>query len=251
MASFQLHEIRRACSSCSLRELCLPYGISAEEMARLDQIVMRRRPVSRQAVLFHQGEPMSSIYAVRSGSVKSTTLATDGGEQITGFHLPGELIGLDAIATGTHGCTVTALETSSVCELPFDQLDTLSGQIPGLRRQLLRLTAREIRQDQRALLMLGQKNAEQRLATLLLNLSARLQQRGLSATQFRLSMPRGDIANYLGLAVETVSRLLARFQEQGLLQVAGREVTLLAPTRLQLLADCEPPDPAMSHQGGG
>lgn len=251
MASFQLHEIRRACSSCSLRELCLPYGISAEEMARLDQIVMRRRPVSRQAVLFHQGEPMSSIYAVRSGSVKSTTLATDGGEQITGFHLPGELIGLDAIATGTHGCTVTALETSSVCELPFDQLDTLSGQIPGLRRQLLRLTAREIRQDQRALLMLGQKNAEQRLATLLLNLSGRLQQRGLSATQFRLSMPRGDIANYLGLAVETVSRLLARFQEQGLLQVAGREVTLLAPTRLQLLADCEPSDPAMSHQGGG
>lgn len=249
MASFQLHEIRRACSSCSLRELCLPDGMSAEDLARLDQIVMRRRPVGRQVALFHQGEPMSSIYAVRSGSVKSTTLAADGGEQITGFHLPGELIGLDAIATGTHGCTATALETSSVCELPFDQLDALSGQIPGLRRQLLRLTAREIQHDQRALLMLGQKSAEQRLATLLLNLSARLQQRGLSATQFRLSMPRGDIANYLGLAVETVSRLLARFQEQGLLQVTGREVTLLDPTRLQLLADSEPPDPAMSHQG--
>lgn len=250
MASFQLHEMRRACTSCSLRVLCLPDGMSAEDLARLDEIVMRRRPVGRQAVLFHQGEPMSSIYAVRSGSVKSTTLATDGGEQITGFHLPGELIGLDAIATGTHGCTVTALETSSVCELPFDQLDMLSGQIPGLRRQLLRLMSREIRHDQRALLMLGQKNAEQRLATLLLNLSARLQQRGLSATRFRLSMPRGDIANYLGLAVETVSRLLARFQEQGLLQVAGREVTLLDSARLRLLVECEP-DAAVTHQGRG
>lgn len=235
----RLQDIKRACGNCSLRELCLPYGIDLEEMARLEDIVERKRPFSRGHTVFHQGESLKAIYAIRTGSVKSHTVGPDGEEQITGFHFPGELVGLDAIADEVHDCTVTSLEATSVCELPFDRLDELCDEIPGLRRQLMRLLSREIIQDQHLLLLLGKKSAEERLASLLLSLSGRFQLRGLSATEFNLSMSRGDIANYLGLAVETVSRMFARFQADGLIHIEGRSVNVLDMHRLKALADIE------------
>ncbi|MFZ5532135.1 MAG: fumarate/nitrate reduction transcriptional regulator Fnr [Pseudomonadota bacterium] len=237
-------DLKRVCGNCSLRELCLPYGISATDLKQLEQMVQRLSPIARGKLLFRQGDPLRSIFAIRMGSVKSVTVAEDGAEQITGFHFPGELVGFDAIAADVHDCSVVALEDTSVCEIPFDRLDELSGSVPGLRRQLMRLLSREIQQDQQMLLLLGKKGSEARLAAFLLSLSSRFVGRGLSASRFHLSMSRGEIANYLGLAMETISRLLARFQQDGLMMVDGREVTLLDLPRLHVVAD-------MGGEGGG
>jgi CRP/FNR family transcriptional regulator len=231
-AIFQLKDFKRACGTCSLRELCLPYGIGKEDLSRLEQLVQRIPPLQRGQRLFRQGDPLKSIFAIRTGSVKSTTLGPEGIEQITGFHFPGELVGFDAIDGDVHDCSAITLEDSSLCEIPFDQLDELSGRVPGLRRQLMRLLSREIQQDQQLLLLLGKKNADARLASFLVSLSGRFARRGLSATPFDLSMSRGEIANYLGLAVETISRLMARFQQDGLIAVESRAVTVLDLARL-------------------
>ena len=237
-------ELKRACGNCSLRELCLPYGIGESDLRQLEQLVQRRSPVARGKRLLGQGDPLRSIFAIRTGSVKSVTVGEDGAEQITGFHFPGELVGFDAIAADVHDCSVVALEETSVCEIPFDRLDELSGSVPGLRRQLMRLLSREIQQDQQMLLLLGKKGSEARLAAFLLSLSSRFAGRGLSASRFHLSMSRGEIANYLGLAMETISRLLARFQQEDLIAVDGREVVLLDLSRLHVVAD-------MGSEGGG
>jgi CRP/FNR family transcriptional regulator len=236
-AIFQLKDFKRACGTCSLRELCLPYGIGKEDLSRLEQLVQRIPTVHRGAHLFRQGDPLKAIFAIRTGSIKSITLGADGAEQITGFHFPGELVGLDAIAGDIHDCSAIGLEDSSLCAIPFGQLDELSGHVPGLRRQLMRLLSKEIQQDQHLLLLLGKKSAEARLAAFLINLSGRFARRGLSATRFQLSMSRGEIANYLGLAVETVSRLLARFQHDGLLAVEGRAVMVRDLGRLHDVAE--------------
>lgn len=219
-----ISRVRVTCRDCSLYQLCLPLGIDGPDLERLEHIIKRRTPLARGDHLFRMGDPFRALYAVRSGSLKTYALSGDGGEQVTGFHLPGELAGLDAITTERHPCAAYALETTSICEIPFDSLEELAGEIPGLRRQLLRLMSREILADQGHLMLLGRKTAEERLATLLVSLSARLQARGFPAHEFRLSMSRADIGNYLGLAVETVSRLFSRFQEEGLLVVARKRV---------------------------
>lgn len=233
----RLQDIKRVCSTCSLRELCLPYGISEAELKRLERIVARNRPVARGSVIFRQGDPLMAIYAVRTGSVKSCTVDAEGREQVIGFHFPGELVGLDAIARDAHDCTVSALETTSLCLLPYRQLNDLSDQLPELKRQLLRIMSRELVDDQRLLLTLGKKTAEERMAALLLSLSERFASRGLSAREFHLPMSRSDIASYLGLAVETVSRILARFQEGRVIAVRGRQVRLLDLSRLKTRID--------------
>ncbi|NIR59066.1 MAG: fumarate/nitrate reduction transcriptional regulator Fnr [Gammaproteobacteria bacterium] len=231
-----LSQVKAACQSCSLQELCLPYGIGPEDLAALDQIVKRKRPLSRGAHVYRTGDPFRSVYAVRSGAVKTYAVTDEGYEHVTGFHLPGELLGLDAIIRGEHTCSARALDTTSLCEIPFDQLESLAGQIRGLQRQLLRLMSQEIQQDEELLLLLGKKTAEERLATFLLSLSKRYSNLGYSAMEFNLSMSRNDIANYLGLAVETVSRLFTRFQDQGLLEVQNRYIRLHEPRALRLLA---------------
>lgn len=234
---FHLKDFKRACGSCSLRELCLPFGIDEVDLKRLEDLVQRLSPMPRGKKLFRQGDPLKSIFAIRTGSVKSLTLNMDGVEQITGFHFPGELVGFDAIAADAHDCTAIVLEDTSLCEIPFERLDELSGRVPSLRRQLMRLLSREIQQDQQLLLLLGKKSAEARLAAFLLSLSRRFARRGLSSSQFHLSMARGEIANYLGLAVETVSRLLARFQQDELIAVDGREMAILDLPRLHAVAE--------------
>jgi len=195
-------------------------------MERLDDIIRRLRPISRGGHVFRAGDPLSSIYAIRSGWVKTYALAEDGNEQVTGFHLAGELVGLDAIASGEHPCSAKALDTTSVCEIPFERLEDLSCEVPGLQRQLLRIMSQELTTDEELLMLLGKRSAEERLAALLLSISGRLKQRGYSAHEFRLPMSRNDIGNYLGLAVETVSRLFTRFQQQGLLSVENKLVTV-------------------------
>jgi CRP/FNR family transcriptional regulator len=216
--------------------LCLPIGINESDMDKLEKIIKRKQPLKRGELLFHQGDPFHSLYAIRSGSVKMYSISDDGSEQITGFLLPGELAGMDAINTEEHQSCAKALETTSFCEIPFTQLEDLAGQLPSLRHQLLRLMSKEIMNDEQMLMQLGKKTAEERLASMLLSFSTRFKERGFSASEFNLSMSRNDIGDYLGLAVETVSRLFTKFQEQKLIEVKGKFVRLSDMEAMEKLA---------------
>lgn len=231
-----LSHLKAACENCSMHGLCLPIGISKPDMDRLEKIIKRKQPLKRGELLFSQGDSFSSLYAIRSGSVKIYSIADDGCEQITGFLLPGELAGMDAINTEQHPSYAKALETTSYCEIPFAQLEDLAGQLPSLRHQLLRLMSKEIMNDEHMMLQLGKKTAEEKLASMLLSFSARFKERGFSASEFNLSMSRNDIGDYLGLAVETVSRLFTKFQEQTLIEVKGKFVRLNNMKALRKLA---------------
>ncbi|MCE8023780.1 MULTISPECIES: fumarate/nitrate reduction transcriptional regulator Fnr [Halomonadaceae] len=233
----RLHEIRKACSSCSLRELCLPVALDRKDTDELDRIVEHRRPLRKGEKLCRPGQPFSAIYAVLSGSLKSSLLGHRGDSQVIAFHLPSELVGLDAIGSGSHPTTIEALETTSVCKIPFSQLEALSRKIPGLQHQLLRVMSKEIFDEHELLQVVSRRTAEQRLAIMLINLGQRFGRRGLSRTRFRLPMSRLDLGNYLGLAPETTSRAFRRFIDQGLLKVTGKEVELLDPSALQELTD--------------
>ncbi|MBB2496173.1 fumarate/nitrate reduction transcriptional regulator Fnr [Aquipseudomonas ullengensis] len=230
------------CKDCSLAPLCLPLSLDMEDMDALDHIVKRGRPLKKGEFLFRQGDTFNSVFAVRAGALKTFTLSDGGEEQITGFHLPSELVGLSGVDTELYPVSAQALETTSVCEIPFDRLDELSVQLPQLRRQLMRVMSREIRDDQQMMLLLSKKTADERIATFLVNLSARFRARGFSANQFRLAMSRNEVGNYLGLAVETVSRVFTRFQQNGLINADGKEVQILDPIELCALAGGSMPD---------
>ena len=227
---------RVACKDCSLARLCLPTGIDGENLEALDSLMVRRRPLKRGEHLFYIGSPFKSIFAVRSGSIKSYLPTEDGQEQVTGFYLPGELIGLDMTNRETHPVAARVLETTSLCEIPFSRLHELSSRIPSLQQILVTILARELEHQRELFLILGKKSAEERLAGFLVNLAERCSRRGLSISDFHLSMSRNDIANYLGLAVETVSRLFSRFQEENLLSVQRKHVRVLDRPRLYQLA---------------
>lgn len=224
------------CKDCGLSGMCLPLALPADELDVLDKIVKRGRPVKRGEILFRQGEPFESIYALRSGAIKTFSLSDNGEEQITGFHLASELIGLSGMDSESYPVSAVALETTSVCEIPFERLDDLTATMPQLRKQVMRLMSREIRDDQQMMLLLSKKTADQRIATLLINLSARFRARGYSAKSFRLAMSRNEIGNYLGLAVETVSRVFTRFQQQGLIAADGKQIDILEHIELCALA---------------
>ena len=232
-----IEKIKVACKNCSLSTLCLPMALTPEDVTRLDTIIKRNRPLHRGDHLFHKGDPFESLRVVTTGSIKTYSSADDGSEQVLGFHLPGELIGLDAIENEQHRCSAKALETTMVCEIPFNRLEVLTHEIPSLQHQLYRLLSREIGQETDMLMLLGKKGADERLANFILSFSRRLSNRGFSASDFFLSMSRHEIGNYLGLAVETVSRLFTRFQDEGLLQVERKHIQLLDIERLEAIAN--------------
>jgi CRP/FNR family transcriptional regulator len=224
--------LREACAVCSLKELCLPRGLSGEDLTRLDSLVERRGPFHEGDHLFRVGDRFQAVYAVRAGSYKSYTVDSEGREHVLGFHLPGELLGLDAIYPGRHLCNALALDTASVCLLPYEQLSELAGHLTALRSQILRLMSKDIADNAT---LAGDFTAEERLAAFLNGLSERFRQRGYSPTEFQLSMSRRDIANYLRLATETVSRVFARFEKDRLIAVDRRAVHLLDLPRLRNL----------------
>lgn len=221
------------CSNCGLLSLCLPYALKPGEAEQLEKIIEKSPPLKKGSHLFHQGEPFTSIFAVRAGTIKTYTVTNQGEEQITGFYFPGELIALNAIDTQHYPISAKVLETTTVCEIPYDQLDRLSEQVPELRRQLIRSMGKEIREEQQMMMLLSKKTAEERVATFLLKLSDRYKRRGYSPSIFRLSMSRNEIGNYLGLAVETVSRIFSRFQKQHLIRVEGKEIEVLSLDELR------------------
>ena len=225
-----------SCETCSISQLCIPNSLSKEEVVRLSSIVDRGTPIQKGKFLTQAGDPFKNLFAVSSGSFKSYTLSEDGLINITGFFFPGELIGLDAISTNNHSSFVKALETSSVCTLPYDILDDLSGEITSLRKRMLRIMSKEIMDDQELLMLLSRKNAAERLAAFILSISLRFKQRGFSATSFNLTMTRSDIGNYLGLAIETVSRLLSQFQTKKIIKVSDKLVEIIDLNGLTELA---------------
>ncbi|MBL4908631.1 MAG: fumarate/nitrate reduction transcriptional regulator Fnr [Alteromonadaceae bacterium] len=225
------------CQNCSLSELCIPYSLNHQELDSLDSIINRKRPIHKGDKVFNDGEKLHSLFAIRSGTFKTFTIDENGEEQITGFHLPGDLLGFDAIFELEHPSFAQAMETSMVCEIPFDNLDQLTNTMPKLRKQILRMMSGEIRNDQQMLMLLNHKNAEQRLASFILSLSERFSNRGLSATEFRLTMTRSEIGNYIGLTVETISRLLNRFQKSDLISVSGKLITIHNLDKLAAVAE--------------
>lgn len=225
------------CMTCSLSSLCLPLSLNLEDIDQLDSIIKRRPPLKKGEHLFRQGDAFESVYAVRSGSLKNYIMTNDGEEQITNFHLPSELVGLDGIDCAAYPISAKALETTTVCEIPYSRLQELSNQLPDLRRQIFSCMSKELREDKQMMLLLSKKNAEQRVATFLANLSARFKRRGYSPYTFRLPMSRNEIGNYLGLAVETVSRVFTRFQSMEMIAVNGKEIHITKKQQLLEVAD--------------
>ncbi len=228
--------LRTSCSTCSMHQLCLPMGLGENDMDKLDQIIGRRRKVPRDGYLYRMDDPFINLYAVRIGHFKTYQINASGEQQITGFQMKGELLGMDAISTDRHHCDALALEDSEVCEIPFPRLEEPFGAMPILLRHFHRMMSQEITREQSAMLLLGNMRAEQRFAAFLVNLASRYTARGYSSTSFQLRMSREDIGNYLGLTIESISRLLSKFKKQGLLKVSNREIELLDPVTLKAMA---------------
>ena len=239
-AGIRLEPFKVACSSCNLRELCLPVGMSNQQLERLDDIVATRRSVPRGESLFHVGDAFTSLYAVRTGFFKTCVSSEDGRDQVTGFQMAGELLGLDGIGTDRHTCDAVALEDSQVCVIPFHQLEDLSRELSDLQRHFHKIMSREIVRDHGVMLLLGSMRAEERLAAFLLNLTQRLRTRGFSANSLILRMTREEIGSYLGLKLETVSRAFSRFQDDGILSVKQRQIEVLDADALQRLVNGTP-----------
>jgi CRP/FNR family transcriptional regulator, anaerobic regulatory protein len=224
--------LRRSCTHCSLHELCLPAGIDVLDMSRLEQFIRKRRPLARGDVLYRPGTAMQSLFVARDGSFKSTALGEDGSAQVVGFHLPGELIGLDGLGEGRFRCETTALEPATICEIPYADLGRIAAELPSLQSQLMRVIGRSVERDQEHLGLLGRRHATDRILLFLHGLSERRRRLGLPHRQFSLPMSRDEIASYLGLVIETVSRTLTRLQEDGLIDVRGRQLSILDEERL-------------------
>ncbi len=234
-AAVNMAHLRVACSNCNLRELCLPIGLSSEELDRVDQIVATRRKIRRGEVLFRAGDRFDSLYAVRLGFLKSTLVSADGHEQVTGFHMAGEIVGLDGISADSHTCDTTALEDTEVCVIPYERLEEFSATLPALQTHLRKVMSREIVREHGVMLLLGSMRAEERLAAFLLNLSQRFEARGYSRTEFVLRMTRAEIGSYLGLKLETVSRALSHFAQESLIAVDQKHVRIVNAEGLRAL----------------
>ncbi|WP_296049218.1 fumarate/nitrate reduction transcriptional regulator Fnr [uncultured Alteromonas sp.] len=221
-SEFSIH-----CQSCSFSHLCLPVSLNKTELDSLDDIIERKKPLHKHDKLVKAGDKFNSLYAVRAGSFKSFVSSKDGEEQIIGFHFPGDIIGFDALRENAHQSYTQALETAMVCELPYETLDKMAVQFPKLRHQIMSFMSAEIKQDHDLMMLLNKRTAEERLIYFLAHLSKRFEDRGFSPRQFNLSMTRNEIGNYLGLTVETISRLLTRFQKEGIIKVDGKLITII------------------------
>ena len=231
--------IKVACSNCNLRELCMPLGLNESEMERVDEVVATRRKVSRGDNLFRNGDKFNALYAIRTGFFKTRISAEDGRDQVTGFQMAGEIIGLDGIVSDHHTCDAVALEDAEVCVMPFDRIEELSREITSLQRHVHKIMSREIVRENGVMLLLGSMRAEERLAAFLLNLVQRLHARGFSQSELVLRMTREEIGSYLGLKLETVSRTFSKFSEDGIIEVKQRHVRILNPEGLKLIVNAQ------------
>ena len=231
--------IRVACSNCNLRELCLPVGLSADQMERVEDVVAVRRKIKRGGTLFRNGEAFTSLFAIRTGFFKTCVATEDGRDQVTGFQMAGEIIGLDGIVNDHHSCDAIALEDAEVCVMPFDRIEEISREVNALQNHVHKIMSREIVREHGVMLLLGSMRAEERLAAFLLNLVQRLHARGFSQTEFVLRMTREEIGSYLGLKLETVSRTFSKFVEDGSVEVKQRHVRILDADALKRIVNSQ------------
>ncbi len=224
-----------ACENCGVYALCYSVG-GDTDLSMLDTIVKSRKTVKRGDFLYQTGKPFRAIYAIRGGSIKTSILAGDGRVQVTGFHVAGKVLGLDSISTSQYNCEATALEPTAVCEIPMSRFDELNEKFPDLQFKLLKIMSQEILDNRELMLLLGKMSAEERMAAYLLSMSQSFEKSGMSPTHFNLSMSRSDIGNYLGMAEETVCRILTRFQDDGLITTQRRKIALNDLDRLRAVA---------------
>jgi CRP/FNR family transcriptional regulator len=229
--------IKVACSNCNLRELCMPMGLTDHDLNRLDDLVAVRRRIKRGDTLFTNGEKFSALYAIRTGFFKTCLATEDGRDQVTGFQMAGEIIGLDGIVNDQHTCDAVALEDAEVCVMPFDRIEEISREVTALQHHVHKIMSREIVREHGVMLLLGSMRAEERLAAFLLNLVQRLHARGFSQSELVLRMTREEIGSYLGLKLETVSRTFSKFVEDGIVEVKQRHVRILETEGLQRLVN--------------
>jgi CRP/FNR family transcriptional regulator, anaerobic regulatory protein len=222
-----IQTIKIACSNCNLRELCMPLGLNPEQLEKIDEIVAVRRKIKRGSTLFRNGEKFTSLYAIRTGFFKTCVGTDDGRDQVTGFQMAGEIIGLDGIVNDQHTCDAVALEDAEVCVMPFDRIEELSREVNALQHHVHKIMSREIVREHGVMLLLGSMRAEERLAAFLLNLVQRLHARGFSQSELVLRMTREEIGSYLGLKLETVSRTFSKFADDGIVEVKQRHVRIL------------------------
>ncbi len=228
--------IKVSCEDCSLNELCLPRGLDTQDLGRLEEIVKRSRPLRTGEYIFRAGDKLTNLFAVRSGTVKLVLIDENGDDQIIGFYFPGEIIGLDAIDSERHLVSAIAIETSTYCGFPFNKVNEICRLIPELQNQLFKLMSRQLTAENELLLTIGKKNAEEKLSTFLLSISSRFQAMGYSSREFNLSMSRQETANYLGLTIETVSRIMSRFQREGLISINRKQVRIINMDTLRNLS---------------
>jgi len=229
--------IKVTCSSCRLRNICLPADLNSTDLKKFEEIVKQPKPLQRGQKVFEPGDPFHYIYIVRSGTVQTFTTMSTGEQQVISFNLPGELVGLDGLGNDAFTSTAEAIEMTSLCEIKFSRLENMMGQCKPLQHEVHRFMGKELIVDQQLLIQLGKINAERRVAAFLLNLSDRLHARGFSASEFNLPMTRADIGNYLGLAVETVSRQMTHFQEQDIIAVSRKRITINDIDKLKSIAN--------------
>ena len=219
--------ISARCSSCTLRGQCLPRGLSGRDAERVDRLVYTRRRVKRGQFAYRAGDAFDSLYAIRSGVFKTMQILEDGRDQVTGFHMAGEILGMDGIGPETHSCDAVALEDGEICIIPYSRLEALGREVHAFQQQFHKMMSREIVQEHGVMLLLGTMRAEERLATFLLNMSQRFEARGYSPSDFNLRMTREEIGSYLGLKLETVSRVFSKFQDRGLVNVQQKHIEIL------------------------
>ena len=232
-----VQSIKLACSNCNLRELCMPLALNEEELQKLDNLVTTRHKIVRGDTLYRNGEKFSALYAIRTGFFKTSVAAEDGRDQVTGFQMAGEVIGLDGIVSDYHTCDAVALEDAEVCVMNFDRLEDLSREINALQRHVHKIMSREIVRENGVMLLLGSMRADERLAAFLLNLVQRLHARGFSQSELVLRMTREEIGSYLGLKLETISRTFSKFVEEGIVEVKQRHVRIMNPDALKLIVN--------------
>lgn len=242
-----LARLRKSCAKCSLQTLCLPANIGLDDLEQLDRVVKNRRPMQIGDHLYRSGQTLGALFVAREGAFKTTITDEQGLSQVIGFHLPGELIGLDALGSGAHACDAQALTHAAVCEIPLSQLETVASQVPGLQHQLLRIIGQSINRDHGHLEMLGVKSANDRMALFLHGLTERYRLLGRPSDLLVLPMTRQDIGSYLGLVIETVSRAFNKMQEDGVISVHGRQIRILDMKRLATMAHTTT-DKVISHR---
>jgi CRP/FNR family transcriptional regulator len=227
---------KESCGNCRLNSTCLPQVLESDEIKYLDDIIQHHKSIQKNQHLYREGDEFRSVYILRTGAIKAYRTTDDGLEQVTRFYFPGEVLGMDGICNNFHGSSAKSLEMAAACEIPFTSLEKLSTKMPNLQHYFFQLMSRQIEEDQQLITLLSKYSAEERVASLMLSLSACNARRKLSATRMRLPMSRIDIGNYLGLSEETVSRTFSRLQKMEILRVYNKEIEVLDTAGLQNLA---------------